>query len=153
MAKLVMRRKSTNNVYFHPDFHIATNIMLEYIETNYGKKGVKEYLRQFASTYYRPLKMKIKKYGLKAIKDYIEQLYRKENGKIELFSKENSLTVKVKKCPAVSHIRKKIPVTESFYETTKTVYETILQGTNFEFELTKYDKKTGKAILIFGRKK
>lgn len=153
MAKLVMRKRATDNVYFHPDFHIALNIMIEYIEKKFGKEGVKEYLRQFTNAYYKPLKQKIKRYGLKAIKGYLEQLYRKENGEIEILSEPESMTVKIKRCPAVSHIRKKMTVADSFCETTGTFYQTLLEKTDFEFELKKYDKKTGRSILIFRKKK
>jgi len=152
MRKLVMNKKASDNVYFHPDFHIAMNMIIEYIENRYGKESVKDYLKQFARSYYRSLREKIKKRGLNPLKKYIEQLYRKEGGKIKIESTRNFLKVHIENCPALSHIGKKVPVAESFIETTKTVYETIVEKTGFVFEMPLYDKKTGRAILIFRKK-
>ncbi|MCM8822629.1 MAG: hypothetical protein NC937_01250 [Candidatus Omnitrophica bacterium] len=153
MNKLVMRRKASDNVYFHPQFHIAMNMIIDYIEKNFGKKAVREYLKQFAAACYKPLKEKIKKQGLKALAGYIEQLYRKEGAKVKIYRETDLLKVSIKKCPAVSYIRKKKqPVSRSFFETTKTIYETILESTDFEFKVDKYDRKTGGSVLIFRRK-
>ena len=150
MKKLVMRKKASENVYFHPDFHIAMNLSLKYVEENFGPDGVKEFLRQFANAYYKPLKEKIKKQGLLPLKKHIEQIYKKEGGKIEISFNKDMLKVFVKKCPAISHIKKNcVPVAKTFSETTKTVYSTLVEGTGYQFELAEYDNKTGKAILIF----
>ncbi|MCM8789327.1 MAG: hypothetical protein NC907_06020 [Candidatus Omnitrophica bacterium] len=153
MNRLVMRRKASDNVYFHPQFHIAMNMMIDYIEKNFGKEAVRVYLRQFASVYYKPLKEKIEKQGLKALTHYIEELYRKEGGKVKIFCDKNSLKVCVKKCPAVSYIKKKKQrLSRSFFETTRTIYETILEETDFEFKMDKYDRKTGSCVLFSGEK-
>lgn len=153
MSKLVMDKRASDNVYFHPDFHIAMNLLIDYLEKNYGKKAIKEYLKQFSLAYFKPLKEKIKKKGLKPLKKYIEDLYKKEGGKIDLKFTKDLLVVKIKRCPAVMHIKKKVPVAESFFETTRTIYQTIVEETPFTFEMKSYDKKTGKTTLIFRRKK
>jgi len=153
MKKLLMKRKASDNIYFHPDFHSALNIAIDYLEKNHGKSAVKEYLQQFASSYYKPLTEKIKKQGLSALKKYIKDLYRKENGDIDIVYSKNAMTVSIKRCPAVFHIKKKGgKPAESFSETTKTVYETILEDTEYEFRMLNYDRNTGKAILEFKRK-
>lgn len=153
MNKLVMNKKPSENVYFHPDFHIAMNIIISYTEKKYGKDAVRQYIRQLAQTYYKPLNEKIKKHGLQAMCRYISQIYKKEDGKIEINHSPDQLEIKIKKCPAISHIKKKTKPANLFYETSKTLYETIVEGTGFEFEMKKYDKKSGRAILIFRRKK
>ncbi|MCX7706297.1 MAG: hypothetical protein N2115_08610 [bacterium] len=152
MNKLVMRKKAADNVYFHPDFHIAMNMMIDYIEKKYGKKAVTEYLEQFANAYYKPLKNKIKKNGLRALRSYIEQVYKKEGGNIKIDNKNKIMQVYIEKCPAISHIKKRTKVANSFVETTRTIYQTIVENTGYDFELKKYDSRTGKAILIFRRK-
>ncbi len=154
MKKLIMKRKASDNIYFHPDFHCALNIALDYLEKNHGKSAVKEYLQQFASHYYKPLTEKIKKQGLSALKKYLKDLYRKENGDIDIVCSKDTMTVLIKRCPAVLHIKKKGgQPAKSFSETTKTVYETLLKDTEYEFKMLNYDKNTGKAILTFKRKK
>ena len=60
---LVMRRKAGDNKYLHKDFHGALSCGIEYLHRHYGKKAVREYLDAFASTYYMPLRRKVKKNG------------------------------------------------------------------------------------------
>ncbi len=149
-----MKKSASDNVYFHPDFHCAMNIVIDYLEKKYGKDAVKEYLRRFSATYYRPLTEKIKRKGLSALKQYIEQLYKKENGKIDILYKKDVMTVLIKRCPAISHIKKMgYTIARSFDETTKSVYPAILESTEYECEIPIYNKKTGKAVLIFRKKK
>jgi len=153
MKKLVIRKKTSDNLYFHPDFHIAMNTGIKYLEKNYGNEAVRDYLRQFSRSYYKPLIEKIKKNGLKPLKKYIEQTYEKEGEKIESHLDESTLKIKIEKCPAISYMKKrKIAIAKSFIETTKTVYETIVENTSYSFEMHDYDKKTGKTTLIFRRK-
>jgi len=59
----------------------------------------------------------------------------------------------VEACPAVTHLRKNgYPVAELFFETTKTVNETICAGTLFAAELLNYNPETGSGIQHFYRK-
>ena len=153
MKKLLMRRKASDNIYYHPDFHSALNIAIDYLEKNHGKSAVKEYLQQFASSYYNPLTESIRKQGLSALKKYLKDLYKKENGDIDIVYSKDAMTVLIKRCPAILHIKKKGgQPAKSFSETTKTVYETILKGTEYEFKMLNYDKKTGRALLTFRKK-
>ena len=154
MEKLVIRKKASDNVYFHPDFHIAMNTELKYLEGKYGYQAVKEYLKQFARSYYKPLTEKIKKNGLKPLKEYIEQTYKKEGGKIKISFDKDSLKIKIAKCPAVAYMRKRnVSIAKSFVETTKTVCETIVEKTPYSFEMCDYEAQTGKTTMIFRRKK
>ena len=58
----------------------------------------------------------------------------------------------VEACPAVTHLRKNgYPVAELFFETTRTVNETICEGTHFAAELLNYNPKTGSGIQRFTR--
>lgn len=146
-------KKASDNIYFHLDFHIAMNIVIDYLEKKYGISTVKEYLKEFAS-YYKNLKEKIKKKGFSALKKYIEQLYKKENGKIDIQYEKDAMIVSIKKCPAISHIRKMgYTPADSFFETTRTFYETILDSTDYKFEILNYNKKTGKVVFIFRKKR
>lgn len=59
MTKEVMERKASDNKYLHKDFHNIMNLGIEYIHEKYGEESVREYLIQFASSYYAPLKSAI----------------------------------------------------------------------------------------------
>ncbi len=153
MTKEYMRRKASDNVYLHKDFHGALSNGIQFIHDKYGADAVRAYLRQFAAVYYAPLKAEIKTRGLPALKDYFEKMYRLEGGTIHLKCSENELCLEVEACPAVTHLRRHgYPVAELFYETTKTVNEALCENTPFSAELVRYDEADGHSIQRFYRR-
>ena len=155
MAKEQIVRKASDNKYLHRDFHNGLNFGLEYIRKNYGEDAVREYLRQYATAFHAPLKEAIKSRGLRALKEYLENIYSIEEAPDVISSDmtENMLEVRISSCPAVTHMnRSGIEVSPLFYETTKTVYETLCEGTPFAFSLVSYNKENGASILLFSRK-
>ena len=125
-------RKAADNKYLHKDFHNIMNIGLKYVEEKYGADAVKEYLRQFALAYYAPLKKSIIQNGLSEIEAYFRDIYEKEEwtGHVSFETDDGKLKVKIDECPAVSHIKKSGDIVSGqYFETTKTVYETICEGT------------------------
>lgn len=153
MAKKTMTRKAADNEYLHKDFHGALSNGIEYLDKTYGEEAVREYLRQFANTFYAPLKEDIKKRGLIALKEHIEKTYKIEGGKVDIAFSEDEMTVKVAACPAVSHMRSHgYQVARLFVETTRTVNEAICEGTPFAAELLEYDDQTGRSVQRFIRR-
>lgn len=154
MAKEVMKRQASDNEYFHMDFHKGLSAGIEYLHINYGQEAVYEYLRQFANTFYAPLKEDLKQRGLVAVREHYEKIYKIEGGKIDITFSEDEFILKVEACPAVTHLRKNgHPVARLFHETTKTVNETICQDSEFLFELVEYDQQTGRSVQRFYRRK
>ena len=153
MPKEIMRRKAADNLYLHRDFHGALSGGIEYLHRRYGAESVRQYLRQFAAAFYRPLTEGLKKRGLVALKEYFERIYQLEGGGTHFDLSENELKITVDVCPAVTHLRKNnYPVAELFFETTGTVNETICEGTPFTAELLNYNPETGSNIQRFYRK-
>jgi hypothetical protein len=151
--KQVMRRSAADNAYLHKDFHGALSTGLIYIEQHYGPEAVREYLWQFATTFYAPLTEEVKQRGLIALKEHFERIYQLEGGEFTITMSPDELTLKVKACPAVTHIRKiGQKVAPLFSETTRTVNEAICDGTPFAAELLSYDKKTGRSSVRFTRR-
>lgn len=149
-----MRRKASDNEYLHKDFHGALSVGLDYLQTHYGDESVREYLREFAGNFYAPLTDDLKNRGLIALKEYFEKLYKTEHGEISITFSPDELILNVQACPAVMHIRQNNhPVSLLFYETTKTVNETICRDTPFAAELVEYDQQTGRSIQRFYRRK
>lgn len=147
-----MRRKAADNPYLHKDFHGALSGGVEYLHRHFGADSVRKYLRQFASSFYRPLSEDLKKRGLVALKEYFEKVYQLEGGQAQFNLSEDELKITVEACPAVTHMRKNgYPVAELFSETTRTVNETICEGTLFAAELLDYDPETGSGIQRFTR--
>ena len=147
-----MRRKAADNPYLHKDFHGALSGGIEYLHRHFGADSVRRYLRQFAASFYCPLTEDLKKRGLVALKEHFEKVYQLEGGKAHFDLSDDELKITVAVCPAVIHMRKNgYPVAELFFETTRTVNETICEGTLFAAELLNYNPETGSGIQRFTR--
>lgn len=153
MAKEVMRRHASDNTYLHKDFHGTLSLGIEYLDKNYGPDAVREYLKKFARSYYAPLSEDIRKRGLIALKERIERVYAEEGGEIEISFSEDEMTVRVKKCPAVIHMKThNYPVARLFFETERIVNETICENTPFSATLLSYDPETGASTTRYARR-
>jgi hypothetical protein len=154
MPTEVMRRKPADNLYHHPDFHGGMSCGIEYLHKNYGPQAVRDYLRQFTLAFYAPLREKFRQRGLEVLKEHFEELYKNEGGKIEIRCTPDELVIDVAFCPAVVHLRKRnLPVARMFSESTRTVNETLCEGTPFAAELIGYDEQTGRCTQRFYRRK
>lgn len=154
MGKEFMERKASDNEYLHKDFHGALSNGIDYLEKNYGKDAVREYLLQFSNSYYAPLKNEICTNGLVALKSYIERIYQVEGGKVNIAFSEDEMIVEIADCPAVSHMKAQgYHVACLFSETTRTVNEAICEDTPYAAELLEYDEETGRSVQRFVRRK
>ncbi len=153
-GKKTMKRRASDNVYLHKDFHGALNQALVYLERNFGGEAVGEYLRQFAGNFYSPLTRDLKKRGLDALKDHLERIYTLEGADFRIERSADELVLTVDACPAVAHIRKMgLPVSRHFSETTKTLNAAICEGTGYEFELIEYDPESGRRVERYSRRR
>ena len=75
MAKEIMDRRASDNVYLHRDFHGALSTGIDYLHERFGEEAVREYLRRFTRSYYAPLRERVKEEGLTALKRHFERLY------------------------------------------------------------------------------
>ena len=153
MTKEVMKRRASDNEYIHKDFHGALSAGIEYLHKNYGQQAVRDYLWQFASTFYSPLKDALKERGLVALKEHFEKIYKIEDGKIGISISTDEMILKVQACPAVMHMRQNgYQVASLFHETIKTVNKAICEGSEFAFESLEYDEQTGRSVQRFYRR-
>ena len=99
---------SSENEYFHPDFHSSMNMGIEYLGTAHGEKDVKEYLAVFAKNAYKALLDKMKSDPLGTLAKHIEATYalEKASDALTLSIEGDTLSVFVSYCPAVKHLRK-----------------------------------------------
>lgn len=153
MARQIMRREASDNAYLHQDFHGALSAGIEYLHTTCGEEAVREYLHQFARSFYAPLTAALATRGLVALEEHFSRVYELEGGSIRVDRSEDELRIEVEACPAVMHMREHgYPVARLFRETTKTVNQAICEGTPFEAELVEYDEGTGRSVQRFFRK-
>ena len=150
--KLVMDVKASDNEYFHQDFHISGMRGLEYVGKKYGDNAVRDYLTRFTKAYYAPLAEKVKKNGLQALRDHIENIYTAEKApdwvKCELSGR--ALVVTVSQCPGVKYIWDSgNDPTKWYIECTRTVSKVIADMCGLGFELLSYEEDTGAARYRF----
>ena len=154
MAKEIMERRASDNVYLHRDFYGALSTGIEYLHRTLGEDAVREYLTRFTRSYYAPVTRDIRERGIPAIRDYFERIYAIEESDVTFEQTEDSLTVHVAACPAVTHMRAHgYPVARLFIETMRTVNEALVEGTPFEAELSEYDDETGRSVQRFTRRR
>jgi len=148
-----MRRSASDNEYLHPDFHGALSAGIEYLHERYGEQAVREYLGQFARTFYAPLTEDLRRRGLVALEEHFRRIYDLEGGCVRFARSEDELRIQVDACPAVAHMRDRdYPVARLFRETTETVNRAICQDTPFAAELLDYDEQPGRGVQRFYRR-
>jgi len=153
MTKEIMQRSASDNQYLHKDFHGALSTGIAYLHRHYGDQAVQEYLRDFARSFYTPLIKEIQQRGLIAIYEHYKKIYAIEGGQVEFKLTDDELVLDVKASPAVMHIRScEYEVSDKFYETIRTVNETLCENTPFAAELLEYDEQTGRSRQRFYRK-
>lgn len=149
---VIMDRKASDNEYFHRDFHSSLNMGVQYLGMHYGTNAVVEYLTRFTKNVYRPVIEAIKEKGLQAIADKITDTYRKEKAEQDLTLEltENKLSVKIAKCPAVTHLTNTGRTMSQWYVyTTSVVMEVLAEAGGYKFQMLSYDPVTGAAEYCF----
>lgn len=153
MAKEVIRRTARDNVYLHKDFHGALSAGIEYLDRTFGEEAVREYLRQFAVSYYAPLIEAVRERGLVALRDHFAKVYQNEDAEVRMRLTNDELFIELDACPAVTHMRQHgYAVARLFHETTRTVNEALCESTPFAAELLGYDHQTGRSVQHFYRR-
>lgn len=148
----IMDRRAGDNEYFHPDFHSSMNMGINYLGEKYGETAVCEYLERYTKNVYHREIADVKKNGLPALEKMILNTYKKEKAEdavnVSLSAKE--LTVEVKYCPAVKHLRATgREISEWYVYTTKVVMAVIARESGLSFEMKEYDSETGCARYSF----
>ena len=153
MTKEIVRRNAADNAYLHKDFHGALSTGIAYLEQRYGAEAVQGYLRQFARAFYTGLTQALNERGLIALREHLERIYGLEGGEISLTGSDDELLLQVEACPAVTHMREHgYAVAPLFYETSRTVYAAVCEGTPFALEWLGYDEASGRSVVRFFRR-
>ena len=156
MARLHIERKASDNKYLHRDFFESGDIGIIYVGENFGDAGVKEYLTQYAQSFYKLLVQKVLSNGLVELKKYFEEVYEKEEWSKYLHTNfdDDQLTICVDKCPAVTYMKSIGHTPSKWYrETVYTVYRVLADMCQLDFIVEYYDEEDGKMKIIFIRRK
>ena len=148
MEKLHIERKASDNKYLHRDFHVSADNGITYVGENYGDDAVKDYLTQYAKSFYAPLAEEVKEKGLVALKENFENVYKKEEWSefLHLTLSEKELKVKIDRCPAVCYMKSIGHTPSKWYkETTYTVYTVLAEMCGLDFTVGYYSEEDGSA--------
>lgn len=156
MEKLHIERKASDNKYLHKDFHVTADIGIAYVGENYGDDAVKEYLTQYAKSFYKLLVEEVKINGLKALEDDFKKVYEKEECSefLQAELSEDCLKIKANKCPAVTFMKSIGHTPSKWYkETTYTTYKTLAEMCGLDFVVNYYNEEDGSTEFVFTRRK
>jgi hypothetical protein len=152
-GRKVMKRSASDNKYLHKDFHVSMNIVLSYIYENFGKEELINYLRQYSEAYYKPLNQQLQNGDITPLVEYFKDIYAKEEWPVQIKHGEDFLEISQESCPGISQIRSKGSIPSPYYfETYKTVYETLCKNTPFTYELQYFNEETGACRQLIKRK-
>ncbi len=152
MAQKILDVRAADNEYYHQDFHLSMNMLLDYILEKYGEKGVVEYLTDFTIAYHKPLINQLKKGEIQPLETYIRELYKKEKWEVAIDSTIDKLQFSINSCPGMTYIISKGLIPSAAYiETYRTVYKSICKDTPFSYDLIEFNKVTGKSSHLFKR--
>ena len=144
--------KSSEQEYFHPDFHSSMNMGLSYVGQTHGTKVVRDYLTRYAKNVYAKVIADAKLRGLAPIEELIRETYRLEKAEDALTIENDGtrMTVTVSYCPAVRHLHATgREVCEWFVLSTEAVMQTIANEADLGFKMLSYDAESGAAKYTF----
>ena len=104
---LVMKRKASDNAYFHPDFHSTFNHGLAFVGENYGEAAVVAYLTRYAKVVLAPVIASIRKEGIPALRAHLLDTYRREKAEdaITLTEAGDTLTMQEHYDPCEKYLK------------------------------------------------
>lgn len=153
----IMDRRAADNEYFHRDFHSSMNMGIHYLGEKFGIDGVKAYLTRYTSNVYKVTMQDMKERGLVALEDKILDTYKKEKSSDAVETKLSEdgrvLTVEIKYCPAIRHLKATGREISKWYRyTTEIVMQTLAETIDCEFFMDFYDEQTGAAAYCFAKR-
>ena len=76
------------------------NVIFNWFEKQFGREALEVYWRHIADTCYDDVIGKFQREGLIGVRDYFEDIFRKDGGKIETCLQDRHLTIRIIQCPA-----------------------------------------------------
>lgn len=88
------------------DFYFAINATFRFILARFGLDGLRRYWTDLGNSYFSPVSDRWKSKGLMGIEEYWLSFFKAEPGSdVEVKRTEASVTLEVKVCPAIRHLR------------------------------------------------
>lgn len=89
------------------DFYFAINATFRFILKRFGPESLRQYWTDLGTRYFAPVSAAWKQRGLAGVASYWKAFFAAEPGaEVEVISAQDSVTLEVKVCPAIHHLRK-----------------------------------------------
>ena len=133
----------------HKDFHGALSYGLQFVEDNYGREGLDDFLSRLAESIYLPLVDGIRARGLDALREYWQTIFEMEQGEFEMCMQDDALVLRVHRCPAICHMKEcGYAIAEHFCEHTRIVNEAVCKAAGCRSSV-EYDQRAGSCVQRF----
>lgn len=88
------------------DFYTAINATFRFICNRFGREGLLRYWREMGTHYHAPVSQRWSQGGLQVVADHWRAFFAAEPAaEVEVTQSANEVCVKVKTCPAITHLR------------------------------------------------
>src|SRR5690349_25085581 len=88
------------------DFYFAINATFRFIHKRLGIEGLKKYWAELGANYFAPVTARWKARGLPGVTEYWRAFFAAEPGaEVEVNEAADSVTLNVKVCPTIRHLR------------------------------------------------
>ncbi len=88
------------------DFYFAINATFRFILARSGMEGLRRYWTDLGTSYFSPVSVRWRSKGLSGIAEYWRAFFNAEpDSEVEVQQSDTSVTVHVKTCPAIRHLR------------------------------------------------
>ena len=133
----------------HKDFHGAMSNGLQFIEDNYGREGLDDFLSRLAGSVYRPLVEALRVRGLDALREHWQMIFELEEGDFEMCIEDAALVLRVHRCPAIRHMKERgYSIADHFCEHTRIVNDAVCRAAGYQSSI-EYDQAAGSCVQRF----
>lgn len=134
----------------HKDFHYTLSLIFDFLKENYGRDETDRIMKKVSRIIYAPLIEDMKERGLPAIEKHIKELMELESGKYSVEKDDDSVTFRIEKCPAISHMKNKnLDISPDFCRiSTGLASKEIAEDAGFRFSVD-YDQDKGQCVQKF----
>ena len=88
------------------DFYFGINATFRFILSKFGREGLRQYWTELGTRYFAPVSYAWWRRGLSGVAAYWTAFFAAEPGAdVEVISAPDSVTLEVKVCPAIRHLR------------------------------------------------
>ena len=89
------------------DFYFAINATFRFVLNKFGFEGLRQYWTALGTSYFAPVSRAWKQRGLEGVATYWRAFFAAEpEADVEVISAKDAVTLEVKVCPAIQHLRK-----------------------------------------------